>query len=41
MGAMAGVLRKNRLEASALADVIAELKAAMAQPLDVARGLSA
>jgi hypothetical protein len=34
-------LRKNRLDAPALADVIAELRAALAQPLDMARGLSA
>ncbi|WP_426689832.1 nucleotidyl transferase AbiEii/AbiGii toxin family protein [Rhodanobacter ginsengiterrae] len=34
-------LRKNRLDAPALAEVIAELRAALAQPLDMARGLSA
>lgn len=32
-------LRKNRLEAPALADVVTELRAALAQPLDIARGL--
>jgi hypothetical protein len=31
-------LRKNGLEAPALADVIATLRAALAQPLDMARG---
>lgn len=34
-------LRKNGLEAPALADVIATLRAALTQPLDMARGLSA
>ena len=34
-------LRKNQLEAPALAELIAELRAALAQPLDRARGLSA
>lgn len=34
-------LRKNRLEAPALADVVVELRAALAQPLDMARGRSA
>ncbi|MHB1274046.1 MAG: nucleotidyl transferase AbiEii/AbiGii toxin family protein [Rhodanobacter sp.] len=34
-------LRKNQLEAPALADVLAALRAALAQPLDMARGLSA
>lgn len=33
-------LRKNRLEAPALVDVVVELRAALAQPLDMARGLS-
>ena len=34
-------LRKNQLDAPALAELIAELRAALAQPLDMARGLSA
>jgi hypothetical protein len=34
-------LRKNQLEAPALAELIGELRAALAQPLDMARGLSA
>ncbi len=34
-------LSKNRLEAPALAELIAELRAALAHPLDMARGLSA
>lgn len=34
-------LRKNQLEAPALAKLIGELRAALAQPLDMARGLSA
>ena len=33
-------LRKNRLEAPELADVIRELRVALAQPLDIARGSS-
>lgn len=33
-------LHKNRLEAPALTDVVADLRAALARPLDVARGLS-
>ena len=33
-------LRKNRLEAPALAELIAELRTALTQPLDMARGLS-
>jgi predicted nucleotidyltransferase component of viral defense system len=34
-------LRKNQLAAPVLAELIAELRAALAQPLDMARGLSA
>lgn len=34
-------LRKNQLEAPALAELIGELRAALAQPLDMARGMSA
>ena len=34
-------LRKNQLQALALAELTAELRAALAQPLDMARGLSA
>lgn len=34
-------LRKNQLEAPALAELIGELRVALAQPLDMARGLSA
>ena len=34
-------VRKNRLDAPALADVVTELRAALTQPLDMARGLSA
>ncbi len=34
-------LRKNQLAAPALAELIGELRAALEQPLDMARGLSA